>query len=108
MPSSSLGRDCERPGHSHLPRTSRKAITVAESTAYDRIMSVFQKMHGQKNQAARFVPRKSLKTSVLREQRFPRLISRGLIEANHLSVLCSPRLLFPRLISRGLIEAARH
>ena len=81
MPFLSLGKDRERQGHFDLPRTSRKAITVTESTAYDRIMSAFQKAHGQKNQVARFVPRKSLKTSVLFGQRFPRLISRGLIEA---------------------------
>jgi hypothetical protein len=77
----SPGKDCERQGHLHLPPTSRKAITVRESTAYDRIMIAFQKAHGQKNQAVRFVLCKSLKTRVLCGRRFPRLISRGLIEA---------------------------
>jgi hypothetical protein len=105
MPFLSPGKDCERQGHLHLPPTSRKAITVRESTAYDRIMIAFQKAHGQKNQAVRFVLCKSLKTRVLCGRRFPRLISRGLIEACSDCTVANPCAGFPRLISRGLIEA---
>ncbi len=36
---------------------------------------------------------------------FPRLISRGLIEAMHILGMPVPFTGFPRLISRGLIEA---
>ena len=55
---------------------------------------------------ARMFGLRSLKIEDLGDTLFPRLISRGLIEATRSCRTYTCYLIFPRLISRGLIEAS--